>query len=99
MDAFIILKALIDLNISHAEFVLTNVLKEFYDMKQEIKNSSDESTRYKALLSFCLKCRENTESKNPLRTKELKTFLRTKNGRIMFSSKCKVCDNKKSKFI
>ena len=31
---------LIDSNISHDEFVLTNnVLKEFYDMKEEIKNS------------------------------------------------------------
>ena len=30
---------LIDSNISHDEFVLTNnVLKEFYTMKQEIKN-------------------------------------------------------------
>ena len=35
-------KALIDSNISHDEFVLiNNVLKEFYDMKEEIKNSND----------------------------------------------------------
>ena len=35
-------KALIDSNISHDEFVLTNnVLKEFYDMKEEIKNSNN----------------------------------------------------------
>ena len=35
----LISKALIDLNISHDEFVLVNnVLKEFDDMKEEIKN-------------------------------------------------------------
>ena len=34
-------KALIDSNISHDEFVSINVLKEFYDKKQEIKNSND----------------------------------------------------------
>ena len=35
-------KALIDSNISHDEFALiNNVLKEFYDMKEEIKNSNN----------------------------------------------------------
>ena len=46
---------------------------------------------YKTMLSYCLKCRKNTESKNP-------KAVRTKNGRIMLSSKCAVCDSKKSKF-
>ena len=37
----LISKALIDSNISHDEFVLiNNVLKEFCDMKEEIKNSN-----------------------------------------------------------
>ena len=44
------------------------------------------------MLSYCLKCRKNTESKNP-------KFAKTKNGRIMLLSKCAVCDSKKSKFI
>ena len=44
------------------------------------------------MLSYCLKCRKNTESKNPKVT-------RTKNGRIMLLSKCAVCESKKSKFI
>ena len=44
------------------------------------------------MLSYCLKCRKNTESKNP-------KVARTKNGRIMLLSKCVVCDSKKSKFI
>ena len=44
------------------------------------------------MLSYCLNCRENTESKNS-------TVARTKNGTIMLLSKCAVCDSKKSKFI
>ena len=36
------------------------------------------------MLSYCLKCRKNTESKNP-------NVTRTKNGRIMLLSKCVLC--------
>ena len=39
-----------------------------------------------------MKCRKNTESKNP-------KAARTKNERIMLLSKCAVCDSKKSNFI
>ena len=42
--------------------------------------------------SYCLKCRKNTESKNPQVTK-------TKNGRIILLWKCAVCDGKISKLI
>ena len=39
---FLISKALIDSNITHNEFILiNNVLKEFYDIKEEFKNSID----------------------------------------------------------
>ena len=44
------------------------------------------------MLSYCLKCRKNTESKNS-------KVVKTKNGRIMLLLKCEVCDSKKSKFI
>ena len=44
------------------------------------------------MLSYCLKCRKNTENKNP-------KVVRTKTGRIMLLSKCEVCDSKKLKFI
>ena len=44
------------------------------------------------MLSYCLRCRRNTESKN------LKVT-RTKNWRIILLLKCGVCDNKKTKFI
>ena len=39
-----------------------------------------------------MRCRKNTESKNP-------KVARTKNGRIMLLSKYAVCDRKKSKFM
>ena len=41
---------------------------------------------------YCLKGRKNTENKNR------KTF-RSKNGKIMLLSRCKVRDSKKLKFI
>ena len=44
------------------------------------------------MLSYCLKCRQKTESENP-------KFVRTKNGRIMLLPKYAVCDDKKSKFF
>ena len=44
------------------------------------------------MLSYCLKCRKNRESKNP-------EVARTKSGRIMLLSKCAMCDTKKSKFV
>ena len=44
------------------------------------------------LLPVGLKCRKNTESKNP-------KVARTKNGRIMLLPKCPVCDSQKSKFL
>ena len=70
----LISKALSDSNISHDEFVLiNNMLKEFKDMKEEIKNFNDKKFKlyikqcyliYKSMLS-CLKCRKHTESKKP----------------------------------
>ena len=44
------------------------------------------------MLSHCLKCRKIIESKNP-------KFVKTKNGRIMLSTKCAISDNNKSRFI
>ena len=44
------------------------------------------------MLSYGLKCRKNTESKNP-------KVARTKNGKIIPSLKCALCESKKSKFI
>ena len=44
------------------------------------------------MLSYCLKCKKNTESISPLISK-------IKNGRIMMLSKCAICGAKKSRFI
>ena len=44
------------------------------------------------MLSYCLKCRKNTENRNP-------KVVRTKNGRIMLVSRCSVCNSKKSEFL
>ena len=44
------------------------------------------------MLLYCLKCRKNTEMKNP-------KAARTKNGKIMLLSRCVVCDSKNSKFL
>ena len=44
------------------------------------------------MLSYCLKCRKNTETKNP-------KVVKTKNGRIILFSKCTVCDSNKWKII
>ena len=44
------------------------------------------------MISYCLKCRKNTESKNP-------KVVRTKNGRIMLLSKCSLCNSEKLKFL
>ena len=44
------------------------------------------------MLSYCLKCGKNTESKNL-------NVVRTKIGRTIPLSKCSVCNNKKSKFL
>ena len=43
------------------------------------------------ILYYCLKCRKNTESKNP-------KVARTKNRRIMLFSNCVICDSKKRNF-
>ena len=44
------------------------------------------------MLSYCLKCKKNTESINP-------RVSATSNGRTIILSKCAICGSKKSKFI
>ena len=44
------------------------------------------------MLSYCLKCRKNTESINP-------NVSKTTNGKTMILSTCTICGSKKSKFI
>ena len=44
------------------------------------------------MLSYCLKCKKNSESINPKVSK-------TNNGKTMILSKCAICGSKKSNFI
>ena len=44
------------------------------------------------MLSYCLKCKKNTESINP-------KFSKTTDGKAMILSTCAICGSKKSKFI
>ena len=44
------------------------------------------------MLSYCLKCRKNTKSKNP-------EVVKIKNGRLMLLSKCVVCKSRKWNFF
>ena len=44
------------------------------------------------MLSYCLKCKKNTESLNP-------RGLKTNNGKTMLLSKCAICGTKKSRFM
>ena len=88
----LISKALIDLEIIHDEFVLTNnVLKEHYDIKEEIKipiTNKKSDYIYKRVLPYCFKCRKNKQSKNP-------EVVETKNER-MFLSTCSVGNSTKN---
>ena len=44
------------------------------------------------MLSYCFKCKRNTESMNP-------KVLKTTNGKVIILSKCAICGSKKLKFI
>ena len=44
------------------------------------------------MLSYCLNCRKNIQSKDP-------EVVKTKNKRIILLSKCSRCTSKKSKFL
>ena len=58
-----------------------------------INKRNNETMLYiETMLSYYLKCRKITESKNL-------EVLKTKDRKIMFLSKCEVCNSKKLKFI
>ena len=44
------------------------------------------------MLSYCLVCKKSAENKDA-------KMIKTKNGRLMLSSNCAVCGNKKSRFM
>ena len=44
------------------------------------------------MLTYCVKCRKDTENIDP-------KMVRTKNNRLIMQSKCPVCGIKKSRFV
>ena len=60
--------------------------------EKKLESKSSFGLSNATMLSYCLKCRKNRESKN---TKVVKR----RNGRIVILSKCAVCHSKKSNFF
>ena len=52
----------------------------------------DKMHKYKTILPYYLKCRENTKNMNP-------KISVTNNGKTMILANCAICGSKKSKFI
>ena len=44
------------------------------------------------MLTYCLKCKRNTKNIDSI-------MLKTKNSRLMLSSKCAICGSKKSRYM
>ena len=44
------------------------------------------------MLTYCLKCKRNTKNRAA-------KMIKTKNGRLILTSKCAVCGTKKSRFM
>ena len=96
-------EALINSQISHEDFItIINEEKNYRELKESIRMINRQEGKkeqilinlfnYKTMLSYCFKCKKNTESVN------LKVSA-TSNGRTMILSNCAICGSKKSKFI
>ena len=44
------------------------------------------------MMTYCLKCKRNAKNIDA-------KMIKTENGRVILSSKCAVCDSKKSRFM
>ena len=58
--------------------------------QEDKKIDIDNLSKYKKMLTYCLKCKKSTESINP-------KISATGNGKTMILLKCAVCGAKKSK--
>ena len=95
-------EAMISNPLSHEDFItIINEEKNYRELKESIrmmKVQEEEKQilinlfKYKTMLSYCLKCKKNTESINP-------KVSATINGRTMILLKCAICGSNKSKFI
>ena len=95
-------EALINNQISHEDFLtIINEERNYRELKESIKMMKGQEdkkqkqilNKYQTMLSYCLKCKKNTETINPRVSK-------TSNGKtMMIQSKYAICDGKKSKFV
>ena len=93
---------LLNNQINHEDFItIINEERNYRELNESIrmmKGQEDKKKiminlfKYKTMLSYCLKCKKNTESVNP-------RVSATSNGRTTILSKCAICGSKKSKFI
>ena len=76
---------------SNDEFVLINVLKEIYDIKEEIKNSNKKE-KFRLYIKQCyLIVRRVEQICKDVQNKYIyPEFIKTKHGRIMILPKCSV---------
>ena len=81
----LILKALIDWYISYEEFVsINNVLREYYEMKEQNKKSWNFCGMYYIKTMDCVSCKKYTANKNSVVRK-------TKKNMLMLLSNCAIC--------
>ena len=83
--------------ISYEDFMtVINKERNYKELKESIRmmkcQEDKKIDKYRIILSYCLNCRKNTQSINPVNP-------RTSNGKTMILSKCAICGAKKSKFI
>ena len=68
----------------------------FSDKSRFIKQNHGKKSGYKYyktnMSTYCLTCRKNTKNKDA-------EMIKTKNGRLVLSSKCAACGSKKSRFM
>ena len=90
----------IDSVTSNYDFDLINNLQIEYDkMKKEIKNLKTLIIVYQDFSLVIKLCYQIVWSVEKMQKLKIQNIARTKNGRVMLLSKCKVCDNEKKNEI
>ena len=89
----LISKALINLCLNHDKFVsVNNVLREYNEMREDIKNPPSGVYSIKTMETYCVSCKNITPNENSCVRK-------TKQNKLTLLSNCAICSNKKSGFI
>ena len=75
---------------------IINEEKNYRELKESIRMMNGQEDKkwilikYKTMLSYCLKCKNNTESINP-------RVLKTSNSKTMILSKCALCGSEEAR--